>query len=977
MKTRIAFITLLLISIGLFGVYAAEAANTCHATHDDGTTVFSSADASAIQQAVNSASSGTTVRVAGTCTGTQIVNGTPQLLYIDKSLSIYGGYDSTTWLPLSAAAQSTLDANRAGRIIYINGVDVLMGNIVMQNGNFQGDGGGIFATDGDLDLSNVTVRDSITGDDTGIDGGRGGGIFIRNGDLDLSDSLVTQNSSTNAGGGGIAAENGDISITGGAVSHNFSTNGDGGGVAGDKNITIVSAEIHNNRTVFGSGGGIYSRGSLTISDSTLAENGAGEGSGGALFNVGQLSIDSTQILSHTASYAAGSLLHASGDGRIENVVMRNGSGESSGHIHNSGSLIIRDSTLIDGRSTFGAGAIHNTSVLTIEANTTIANSFSLDSAGGIFNSGTLDVNGSTIHGIEVSHGLGRGALLNVGSAEITNSTISNNSSPSAPSIAGIDNRGTITLTNTTISDNSTTTQNGQPQNGIGFTNSGTATLINTIIANSSGGSDCAGGATLTNTLIEDGSCGATLTGDPLLGALADNGGATQTHALLEGSPAINAGSNAQCPETDQRGEPRNVGACDIGAFEVQEDAPPDGCFATPDHGVTVFSSVDGAAVQQAIDAAGSFVKLAGHCLGTGGAGQMIFLITAHTLEGGYSLANWKSADFSNPTILDAAQQGRLIDHRFETSTLRNVILRNGAATSGGAVLHSGGVLTLERVQISNNVATEGAGIYATGKVIVRDSTINENTAADFGGGLFVSATGELVLERSLLLLNKVTSGGSGGAGLYNGGLASVQNSTFSGNDARVMTRTRGTAGGGAIFNNGGTLTLRHATIADNFADDNGYAFGGGIHNNNGGTLYLHNTIVANNLGGNCVNRALLGGNSGSLINGSRNLACVGMISADPQLNLLADNGGATKTYALAPTSPAINAASSASCLAIDQRGVARPQGADCDIGAFEYEGVPTAVGLGGFSAENPAIPSRLLFSLIGILFCVVVCTPLD
>ena len=57
--------------------------------------------------------------------------------------------------------------------------------------------------------------------------------------------------------------------------------------------------------------------------------------------------------------------------------------------------------------------------------------------------------------------------------------------------------------------------------------------------------------------------------EPLLGALADNGGPTLTHALLTGSPAIDAGNDAACPATDQRGVTRPQGAhCDIGSYEA-------------------------------------------------------------------------------------------------------------------------------------------------------------------------------------------------------------------------------------------------------------------------------------------------------------------------------------------------------------------------------------------------------------------------
>ena len=105
---------------------------------------------------------------------------------------------------------------------------------------------------------------------------------------------------------------------------------------------------------------------------------------------------------------------------------------------------------------------------------------------------------------------------------------------------------------------------------------GSLTLVNTIISGntSSSGNNCSGAITSQgHNLASDGTCVLVATGDlsgmdPLLGPLQNNGGSTQTHALLSGSPAIDAGDNKVCPAADQRGVARPQGAtCDIGAYE--------------------------------------------------------------------------------------------------------------------------------------------------------------------------------------------------------------------------------------------------------------------------------------------------------------------------------------------------------------------------------------------------------------------------
>ena len=144
------------------------------------------------------------------------------------------------------------------------------------------------------------------------------------------------------------------------------------------------------------------------------------------------------------------------------------------------------------------------------------------------------------------------------------------------------------ITNPTLSDNAVESGTGSKpivsQGGGLYNNNSLVTLNNTIVANSPSGGDVAGASLLgSHNLIEDGSGGLadSLTGDPKLGPLADNGGPTLTMALLPGSPAIDAGDSGLVtnppfpgpPFTDQRGFARISGAAvDIGAFEVQAPA---------------------------------------------------------------------------------------------------------------------------------------------------------------------------------------------------------------------------------------------------------------------------------------------------------------------------------------------------------------------------------------------------------------------
>jgi predicted outer membrane repeat protein len=332
-------------------------------------------------------------------------------------------------------------------------------------------------------------------------------------------------------------------------------------------LTVTGCTLSGNAATL-YGGGICNRGTLTVTGSTLSDNGATEGGG----------IENYAILTVTGSTLSG-----------------NSAGGGGGGIANGWPL-------------------HN-AMLTVSGSTLSGNSARSDGGGILNDDGTVTVSGSTLLGNSAGHG---GGIENYDVLMVINSTLSGNSANVTGGgidsfLAGVTGPA-LTVSNCTLSGNSAGSSGG------GIYTSGPSypvTLTNvTLTANRAnmGGGLSVGSSSpvLHNTLIAGNFSGATGTApddvhgalspagdynligdgtgmsglstgingnlvgsaaapiDPLLGPLQNNGGRTQTVALLPGSPAINVGSNAYATATDRRGFARIVGGTiDIGAFEVQ------------------------------------------------------------------------------------------------------------------------------------------------------------------------------------------------------------------------------------------------------------------------------------------------------------------------------------------------------------------------------------------------------------------------
>ena len=247
----------------------------------DNITDYVSANATAVQTAVNNASAGDTLKVAGSCAGVQEIDNLTQTLYITQSITIQGGYTQTNWLttPDPQTYPTTLSALDQGRVVYIaTGVQATLAGLILTDGAAIGgnngySGGGVYNR-GNLTLLNSFVIDSLAGDGGGA--GNGGGVF-NDGTLNLTSSTIANNDSE-YGGGIYNTFGATLLMTNSTLSGN-TAGFEGGGIDMEASqATIINSTISGNHA--GShGGGIAMFGSSTVAlhYSTLANNTAGNG----------------------------------------------------------------------------------------------------------------------------------------------------------------------------------------------------------------------------------------------------------------------------------------------------------------------------------------------------------------------------------------------------------------------------------------------------------------------------------------------------------------------------------------------------------------------------------------------------------------------------------------------------------------------------------------------------------------------------
>lgn len=741
---------------------------------------------------------------------------------IDENSSFTGDLDVTSNLIIlgAGAGRTFIDANEIDRVLDVRpGASLILRDVTLRNGSAIHSAG--IRNSGTLELiDSVVTGNDATGAVNSLGGGignasgnltltrvtvtgntaevHGGGLYSSGGSVVISDSTFSGNSAT-LDGGGISVFNGTLQITDSTISGNVA-GVDGGGLSADAATVTVTRTTVSGNTATEDGGGlnVISNGELRIFDSTISGNIASSGFGGGIRSF-------SSVLGVTRTTVSGNQTARSGGG-IDN---------------DSGLAEITNSLIAANTASENGGGINAFEATTGLSNTTVSANTATLNGGGIQNSdqSSLTVVSSTLTGNVASTGFG-GGINDLGIASLGNTVVAMNSGTTDNELSG-----------------SFSTFGSNLIREIGFA---------TGFSNGTSGDIVGSGASPV---------------DAMLSPLQDNGGATLSHALLAGSPAIDAGNGNGVASIDQTGQSRVLdgdadgdSVVDIGAVEYRDGR------RTFFVSVTIDSTDSSLGDGLAQDASGATSLRAAIQEANALTGPSRIVLSAGVFQLSLFNESFTEADTGNSsgiedlditgllTITGAGQDQTMIDggdlyrviqiHAGAQVVLRDLTIRNGRSTFGAGIYNGGGLLILEDVTVTGSSASgsdttsHGGGIAVdAGSLSLTRATVTGNSAAIDGGGIYAFNSAVLLDESSVLSNSAVRSGG--GIAIV-GSDVQITNSTIAANTATDD-------GGGAAIGTGSTVFFETSSVEENMSGD----YGGGLHVIGASVSLLDSTVAGN------------------------------------------------------------------------------------------------------------------------------------
>jgi uncharacterized repeat protein (TIGR01451 family) len=351
--------------------------------YSDGT--YASGPYGVVQDAVNAAGLHYRVQIFGICRGVQSVAGISQTVYISKSLTLEGGYDSR-FNPTGTPA--ILDADGLGRVVVVTNTglapSVIISRLIMTGGDaagLGGDGGGLYNFD-----STLSVRGSVI---SGNQATLGGGVYNVTGTLTLGGSNPDWHtdivSNTAVAGGGVYLVGDSPAIVDATIGWNQASQGGGLYNAG-ASPTLSQARFYSNTA--SQGGAIYNAGGL-LSGQIITATGNTALNGGAVYNAGgELFLERSLLLSNSATTSGGGLFNATGVLTVVNTLVASNTATSGdgGGLYNdvSAGLTVRHDDFYANQAGNRGGGIYDGSGAAPVINSSIIISNSASSGGGIY-----------------------------------------------------------------------------------------------------------------------------------------------------------------------------------------------------------------------------------------------------------------------------------------------------------------------------------------------------------------------------------------------------------------------------------------------------------------------------------------------------------------------------------------------------------------------------------------------------------------